>query len=86
MDDSQFLTGQRVLVCRGSDGDRDGTIVEDFAETAGYAVRIGDVHIVDASRRWAVLLDDGSLVFVDTKDLRVPGDAINDRECASSED
>ena len=47
--------------------------------TLGYAVDIGTTHIADASRRWAVTLDDGSLVFVDSSDIDVdagelPGD------------
>jgi hypothetical protein len=32
-------------------------------------VDVGEHHIVDAARRWAVELGDGSLVFVDSGDL-----------------
>jgi hypothetical protein len=32
-------------------------------------VHIGQHHVVDAARRWAVTLGDGDLVFVDSCDL-----------------
>jgi hypothetical protein len=35
-------------------------------------VDIGTVHIADAARRWAVTLDDGNLVFVDSFQLGQP--------------
>jgi hypothetical protein len=59
----------RVRVYPGTDAEGRGTVVEDFGETAGYAVDVGANHIVDAARRWAVMLDSGSLVFVDTHRL-----------------
>ena len=43
--------------------------MEDFGEDAGELVQIGQQHIVDAARRWAVSLCDGSLVFVDSADM-----------------
>ena len=46
-----------------------GFVVEDFGDTAGQSVDVGEHHIVDAARRWAVQLADGSLVFVDDGDL-----------------
>ena len=46
-----------------------GYVVEDFGDISGQAVDIGEHHIVDAARRWAVRLADGSLVFVDDGDL-----------------
>lgn len=49
----------RVLVYPGTDHEKTGVIVEDFADTAGKAVDIGEHHIADAARRWAVALDDG---------------------------
>jgi hypothetical protein len=48
-----------------------GVIVEDFGDSAGQAVQIGGHHIVDAARRWAVRLNDGNLVFVDSTDISV---------------
>ncbi|WP_322789958.1 hypothetical protein [Mycolicibacterium litorale] len=59
----------RVLVYPGTDHEKTGVIVEDFADTAGKAVDIGEHHIADAARRWAVALDDGGLVFVDDDSL-----------------
>lgn len=46
-----------------------GHVIEDFGGISGQAVDIGDHHIVDAARRWAVRLADGSLVFVDDADV-----------------
>ena len=46
-----------------------GLIVEDFGGFSGQSVDIGEHHIVDAARRWAVRLADGSLVFVDDADV-----------------
>jgi hypothetical protein len=59
----------RVRVYPGVDTETRGIVVEDFGETAGYGVDIGGNHIADPARRWAVLLDTGSLVFVDSDDL-----------------
>jgi hypothetical protein len=44
-------------------------VVEDFGDMAGHAVDIGENHIAGPARRWAVLLDSGDLVFVDTGQL-----------------
>jgi hypothetical protein len=54
----------------GSRDERFGVIVEEFGDSAGYAVTVGQTRIVEPSRRWAINLDDGSLIFVDTTDLR----------------
>jgi hypothetical protein len=67
--DSGITMDSRVLVYPGTDHEKSGVVVEDFADTAGKAVVIGDHKIVDAARRWAVALDDGGLVFVDDDSL-----------------
>ena len=67
--DDQFAVGVSVRVYPGTDRERLGVVVEDFGDSAGQRVDIGEHHIVDAARRWAVRLDDGKLVFVDTGDL-----------------
>jgi hypothetical protein len=59
----------RVRVYPGADTETRGVVVEDFGETAGYGVDIGGIHIADPARRWAVLLDTGGLVFVDSDAL-----------------
>jgi hypothetical protein len=59
----------RVRVYPGADTETRGVVVEDFGDTAGYGVDIGGNHIADPARRWAVLLDTGSLLFVDSDDL-----------------
>jgi hypothetical protein len=58
----------RVLVYPGTSDEACGVVVDDFGETAGSAVHVGDFHIAPA-RRWAVLLDTGTLVFIDSADL-----------------
>jgi hypothetical protein len=58
----------RVRVYPGTDAESPGVIVEDFGELAGQAVDLGDIHI-DPARWWAVQLDTGNLVFVNTDHL-----------------
>jgi hypothetical protein len=58
-----------VRVYPGTPREVHGFVIEDFGDLAGHAVDIGEHHIVDAARRWAVRLADGNLVFVDDADL-----------------
>ena len=67
--DSRVAVNVRVRVYPGTDGEVGGTVVEDFADMAGHAVDIGKNHIADPARRWAVALDAGGLVFVDSDQL-----------------
>jgi hypothetical protein len=67
--DNGLAVGAWVRVYPGTDGERTGEILEDFGDHAGQHVQVGEHHIVDAARRWAVRLGDGTLVFVDTGDL-----------------
>jgi len=46
-----------------------GIVIEDFGDISGEAVDVGEHHIVDAARRWAVQLADGTLAFVDDADI-----------------
>jgi hypothetical protein len=64
-----IAVGTPVRVFPGTEDERHGTVVEDYGEMAGQAVEVGGDHIVDAARRWAVSLDDGSLVFVDSENI-----------------
>ena len=64
-----FAIQMRVRVNREDSDDAHGVIVEDYGDHAGYPVEVGRNHIVDAARRWAVLLDSGSLVFADDDHL-----------------
>ena len=68
--EAPFVVNGRVRVQSGLYGDARGVVVEDFGDTTGVAVAIGTIHIADAARRWAVLLDNGVLVFLDTEQLR----------------
>ena len=65
---AQLAVNMRVRVYPGTDAECRGVIVEDFGDLAGQAVDLGGIHI-DPARRWAVALDTGTLVFVNTDDL-----------------
>ena len=67
--DSSVAVNVRVRVHPGTDGEVRGTVVEDFGDLAGQSVDIGENHIVGPARRWAVALDAGDLVFVDSDQL-----------------
>ena len=59
----------RVRVYPGTNAECRGVIVEDFGEMAAQSVDLGGQHFADPARRWAVALDTGGLVFVDTDQL-----------------
>ena len=67
--DSRVAVNVRVRVYPRTDGEVGGTVVEDFSDLAGHVVDIGENHLVDPARRWAVALDAGGLVFVDSDQL-----------------
>ena len=67
--DRRVALNARVRVYPGTDGEVGGTVVEDFGDLAGHVVDISENHIVGAARRWAVALDTGGLVFVDSDQL-----------------
>jgi hypothetical protein len=67
--DSPVAVNARVRVYPGTDGEVRGTVVDDFGDLAGQAVDIGENHMVGPARRWAVALDAGGLVFVDSDQL-----------------
>jgi hypothetical protein len=59
----------RVRVYPGTDAEGHGVVVEDFGDMPYSTVEVGPTHIADAARRFAVLLDTGTLLFVDGDDL-----------------
>ncbi|BBY04721.1 hypothetical protein [Mycobacterium noviomagense] len=67
--EGQLAVNSRVRVYPGTDQEDRGIVVEDFGESAGQAVDVGKYHIADPARRWAVMLDGGNLVFVDSDQL-----------------
>ena len=67
--DSPVAVNVRVRVHPGTGGEVRGAVVEDFGDLAGHAVDIGENHIVGPARRWALALDTGGLVFVDSDQL-----------------
>jgi hypothetical protein len=68
-DGAQFEVNSRVRVYPDTDAEARGIVVEDFGEMTAVAVDIGDNHFADPARRWAALLDTGTLVFTDTDQL-----------------
>jgi hypothetical protein len=67
--DARLAVDMRVRVFPGTDAEGRGVVLDDFGDTAGQAVEIGGNHIADPARRWAVMLDTGSLVFTDSDQL-----------------
>jgi hypothetical protein len=61
----------RVRVYPHTEAEALGVIVEDFGDTAGSGVDIGTQHVANPARRWAVQLDNGDLVFVNSADIVV---------------
>lgn len=59
-----------VLVYPDTAEQQGGVIVEDFGPSAGQAVEVGSNRIAAAARRWAVRLNSGDLVFVNSDELR----------------
>jgi hypothetical protein len=69
-EDSGIAVGVLVRVYPGTDRERLGVVVEDFGDSAGHGVQIGQEQIVDAARLvGGQPLGDGNLVFVDSSDL-----------------
>ncbi len=67
--DGQLAVTMRVRVYPGTDAESRGVIVEDFGEMVAQPVDLGGQRFADPARRWAVALDTGNLVFVDTGQL-----------------
>jgi hypothetical protein len=66
-----LAVGTRVRVHRGQAGEAVGTVVEDFGQDVGVPVMVGTTEITGPARRWAVVLDGGELICLDTDDLTV---------------
>jgi hypothetical protein len=64
-----FAVDMAVRVYPGTDAEKHGVVVEDFGDLAGEAVEVAGERIAPPARRWAVQLDTGDLVFVDTDEL-----------------
>jgi hypothetical protein len=68
-DTAAYSVDTAVRVYPGTDAETHGTVVEDFGDSAGQGVEIGGQRIAEPGRRWAVQLDSGDLVFVDSDQL-----------------
>lgn len=69
---TELAVGVRVRVRRpGQSTETSGTVVEDFGGVVGVPVDIGTTHISDPARRWAIMLDTGSLEFLDSEHLSI---------------
>jgi hypothetical protein len=67
---AELAVNSPVLVYPETDQQQGGVIVEDFGASAGQAVDVGSNRIAPAARRWAVRLNSGDLVFVNSDQLR----------------
>lgn len=68
---AEFAIGMRVRVDRGETGEARGTIADDFGAEVGIPVMVGNIEITGPARRWAVVLDSGELICVDSDRLAV---------------
>jgi hypothetical protein len=59
----------RVCVFPSTEMEAHGVVVEDFGDGVGIPVEIGGDVIAGPARRWAVMLDDDNLVFVDSHQI-----------------
>ena len=66
---SELAIDSRVRVFPDTDHEDRGVIVEDFGQMTPQSVDIGGEHFADPARRWAVVLDAGNLVFLDSEQL-----------------
>jgi hypothetical protein len=69
MSDQGLAVDMPVRVYPGTVAEKRGVILEDFGDTAGVGVVVADNQIAAPARRWAVQLDAGDLVFVDSDEL-----------------
>jgi hypothetical protein len=67
--DKLVAVNSRVRVYPGTANECHGIVVDDFGEMAGHPVDIAAHHIADPARRWAVILDTGTLIFADSDQL-----------------
>jgi hypothetical protein len=67
---AELTVDSPVLVYPETEQQQGGVIVEDFGPSAGQAVEVGSIRIASAARRWAVRLNSGDLVFVNSDELR----------------
>jgi hypothetical protein len=61
--------GARVLVYPNTDAESRGVVVDDFGDISGVDARVLVDQKAAAPRRWAVVLDDGSLVFANSDQI-----------------
>jgi hypothetical protein len=61
---------ETVIAFADTDRSVSGRVVEDFGDDTTYPVHVNDTRIAEAARRFAILTDDGGLVFADAVDLR----------------
>lgn len=64
----ELTVGVRVLVRRNTEADVTGEIVEDYAAVTDPG---GRGHAWAPVHRWAIVLDDGRLIFAGTEDLTI---------------
>jgi hypothetical protein len=69
-----------VRVRRGPDHESLGVIADDYGETYSLPIELGLNRVIDPARRWAVVGDDGTLMFADSHEITA-----DETEIASAE-
>jgi hypothetical protein len=69
--DQLLSVGSRVRVRTDADHQSRGVIADDYGEACGTPIELGPNSFIAPARRWAVILDDGTLVFADSHDITV---------------
>jgi hypothetical protein len=67
--DPRLVLGARLRVYPGADAESLGVIVADFGEASDLGVHGGENRTANPPGRWAVLLDDDTLVYVDSDQI-----------------
>jgi hypothetical protein len=67
--DPRLVLGARLRVHPGTDAESLGVIVADFGAASDLGVHGSEDRTANPPGRWAVLLDDDNLVFVDSDQI-----------------
>ena len=66
---ARVAVGTRVRVYPGTDAEDQASSWKISARCRIPQLMLADQHIADAARRWAVTLDTGTVLFIDSDDL-----------------
>lgn len=77
--------GSRVGVRLAADRTIQGVVADDYGEMSDTITELGSNRVIAPARRWAVIGDDGTLVFADTHQIVVERIAITSAELESED-